>query len=924
MLTFASLSVKAQLMTPLKINFIILFLLLTVFLLFTESAMAQRRSQRATVPTDTITVDSMAVDSMSVAEPRRSQPLDAPVVYEATDSIVFTADGYAHLFGQGKVNYEKIELASEIISMNMDSSTVFATGVVDSLGKMKGAPVFKDGETPYESKVMRYNFKTKKGFINNVVTQQGDGYVTSNDAKKGANDDLYLRDGKYTTCDHHDHPHFYLSLTMAKVKPGKNVVFGPAYLVVEDVPLPLAVPFGFFPFTSSYSSGFIMPTYGDEMNRGFYLRDGGYYFAISDKIDLALRGEIFTRGSWGVSAESKYNIRYKFSGNFNLSYLVTKTGDKNMPDYSVSKDFKVAWSHRQDQRFSPNSTFSASVNFATSSYERSNLDNMYNPLQAAQNTKTSSVSYSRSFPDQKLTLSSTFNVAQTMRDSSVSVTLPDLNISLSTIYPFKRKKVIGAERWYEKISFRYTGRLTNSIHTKDNLLFKSNLIKDWTNGMSHQIPVSATFQLFNYINVTPNFNYNERWYTRKVTQDWDKEANRLVPTDTIYGFYRLYDYNMGISMNTKLYGFYQPIKAIFGDKIEMIRHVFTPTVSFNAAPDFSASRYGYSVKAPFVDELGRDTFAVYSPYQGAPLGLPPTGGRTGSISFSVSNNIEMKVKSDSDSTGIKKISLIDELGASISYNLAAETRPWSDLSMNLRMKLTKSYTLNLSTSFATYAYQFDDNGRVYVGDRTEWSYGRFGRFQGMGTSFSYTFNNQSWNKWFGKKDEANSKLDSTQPAGIGINDETEENTNTPKQEEQAADISSDGYMAFKMPWSFSVSYSFNIREDNGGLDPNKINKKTMRYPYRIVHTLSGSGSLKIANRWNMSFSTSYDFDAGKIAQTTLNITRDLHCFTMTCSVTPFGPWKSYNFSIRANSSMLADALKYDKRNNASNSNVRWY
>ncbi|MGN0035780.1 MAG: putative LPS assembly protein LptD [Bacteroidaceae bacterium] len=895
----------------LKTRITISLLLMGFFLLLPGWALAQRRGRVPMAPADSVAVDSLVHDSVAVA-PKKKQPLDAPVIYEANDSIVFTQGGYAHLYGQGKVNYEKIELTADVITMNMDSSTVYATGVADTLGVMQGKPVFKDGETPYESEIMRYNFKTKKGFINNVVTQQGEGYVTSNDAKKDAEDNLYLQNGKYTTCDNHDHPHFYLALTKAKVRPKKNVVFGPAYLVVEDVALPLAIPFGFFPFSSKYSSGFIMPTYGDEMNRGFYLRDGGYYFAISDKMDLALRGEIFTKGSWGLSAQSNYNKRYKFSGNINVSYLVTKTGEKNMPDYSVSKDFKIAWTHRQDAKANPNSTFSASVNFATSSYERSNLDSYYNPNLYAQNTKTSSVSYSRTFAEAGVTLSGTFNIAQTMRDSSIAVTLPSLNISMSKKFPFRRKKRAGAERWYEKISIGYTGQLDNRIHTKDNLLFKSNLIKDWNNGMKHNVPVSATFQLFKYINVVPSFNYNSRWYTSRVKKDYDPVRNDVVAVDTTYGFYRVYDYSASISMNTKLYIFCKPWKKLFGEKMQMIRHVLTPSVSLSGAPDFGSSRYGYYKTVTYTDSEGEVRTREYSPYEGAIFSYPGKG-KQGSVSFSLSDNIEMKVKSDKDSTGIRKISLIDDISASMSYNFAAKTRPWSDLSMSLRMKLTKNYTLNLSTSFATYAYQFNEQGNVVVGDRTEWSYGRFGRFQGMGTSFSYTFNNETWKKWFGPKDDAKAADD-------GEQDRTDEKARTQKKASKKASVDDDGYMPFKMPWSFSLSYSFNIRENTA----KPIHVHNMRYPYRIVHTLSGSGNLKIANRWNMTFSTSYDFDAHKIAQTTMTITRDLHCFTMSCSISPVGMWKSYNFSIRANSSMLADALKWDKRNNSNNSNVKWY
>ena len=449
-------------MTPLKANTLISFILLFVLLVLPDEAMSQRRRNRgveggvetfnppAALNADSLTTDSVRTDSV-VAKPIKKQPLDAPVIYSANDSIVFEEGGYAHLYGDGKVNYQKVELGAQIITMNMDSSTVYARGVKDSLGVETGKPVFKDGDTSYDTEAIRYNFKSKKGYINNVVSQQGEGYVTGNNAKKGADDELFMQNGRYTTCDHHDHPHFYLQLTKAKVRPKKNVVTGPAYLVVEDVPLPLAVPFFFFPFSSSYSSGFIMPTVLDDSARGFGLSDGGYYFAISDLMDLKLTGDIFTKGSWRLGLETNYNKRYKFSGSLMADYQVTKTGDKNMPDYSVSKDFKIVWSHRQDPKANPNATFSASVNFSTSSYERTNIGNLYNSQLLTQNTKTSSISYSRTFPDIGLTLSGTTNISQTMRDSSIAVTLPDLNISLTRRFPFKRKKAVGAERWYEKM-----------------------------------------------------------------------------------------------------------------------------------------------------------------------------------------------------------------------------------------------------------------------------------------------------------------------------------------------------------------------------------------------------------------------------------------------------------------------------------------
>ena len=871
---------------------------------------------------DSVALDSLAADSLATDSVEKKEPIDAPVVYEASDSIVFTKDGMVHLYGSAKVNYQKIELTSAIISMSMDSSTVFARGVKDSTGVESGLPVFKDGETPYESKIMRYNFKTKKGFINSIVTQQGEGYVTSQDAKKNADDEIYMQRGMYTTCDNHDHPHFYLKMSMAKVRPKKNVVFGPAQLVVEDVPLPIAVPFGFFPFNSSYSSGFIMPSYGDELNRGFYLRDGGYYFALSDKMDLKILGEIFTKGSWGLSAASNYNKRYKYSGSFNASYIVTKTGDKGMPDYSVSKDFRIQWSHRQDAKASPNSSFSASVNFATSSYDRSSLSSLYNPQQYAQNTKASSVSYSRNFPEIGLNISSSFNITQNTRDSSVNITLPDLNISLNRLYPFKRKKAAGDERWYEKISLQYTGSMTNSLSTKDNLMFKTPLTQ-WKNGFQHKIPISATFNLFNYINIVPSFNYTERWYLNKIKRSYDPTLNTSdhIRRDTINGFNRVYDYNMSVQMNTKLYGMYKPL--FMKSKEIQVRHVFTPTVSYTYTPNFGTSRFGYYDTYTYTDEQGEVRTVEYSPYEGMAYGVP---GKTMSqnISLSVDNNLEMKMKSDKDSTGYSKISLIDQLGASISYDVA--NKKWSDLSMNLRLKFPNNYTFNMNASFATYAYEFDKNGNVVVGDRTEWSYGRFGRFQGYSGSFSYTLNNDTFKKLFSKGDKDEGKDGKNKKEGEDEDTEDteteaeEQNKNSNMRKTEAASVSSDGYLAFKFPWSVSLSYSYSIREDNSNKD--KINIKTMRYPYKLTHSLNISGNFKIGSRWNMNYSTGYDFTTKEMSMTTLNITRDLHCFNMSCGLV-FGPYTSYNFSIRANSSMLTDALKWDQRSNTGSA-VTWY
>ncbi|MBR5235446.1 MAG: LPS-assembly protein LptD [Bacteroidaceae bacterium] len=459
-----------------------IILLASLLVVMAQGVWAQRAVQRGAALPDSVgmaTVGGVApVDSVANDSAKSRNDLEAPVVYESKDSMVWYKNGNAYLYGDGKVNYQKIQLEANEITIDLETSTVYAQGTTDTLGNTKGRPVFADGDTPYESETMSYNFRSRKGFINNVTTQQGEGYMTSNTVKKGAEDEFYIRNGRYTTCEEHEHPHFYLSITRGKMRPNQDVVFGPAYLVVADVPLPLALPFGFFPFTSDYSSGFIMPSYGDELERGFYLRDGGYYFAISDLMDLKVTGEIFTKGSWGTSAISNYRKRYKYSGNVNLSYMVTKTGEKNMPDYSASKNFKIVWSHRQDAKANPNQNFSASINYATSNFERNNLSSMYNPSLTSQSIRTSSMSYSRSFPEQKLNLSSSFNISQNMRDSTLSLTLPSLNVSMSRIYPFKKKKAMGEEKWYEKISFTYTGSLSNSITAKESEIFQQNILTD--------------------------------------------------------------------------------------------------------------------------------------------------------------------------------------------------------------------------------------------------------------------------------------------------------------------------------------------------------------------------------------------------------------------------------------------------------------
>ena len=861
--------------------------------------------------------DSVRLDSINR---KKSNSIDAPVTFSSDDSLVYDATAKrAFLYGNSNVKYQNMDLKSDRVQMSLDSNLVHATGKADTTGKLIGKPVFVMGKDTYESDTISFNFKTKKGFINSVYTAQEDGFLTSEKSKRDSSGVLYLQHGRYTTCDQ-EHPDFYIALSRAKVRPGKDVVFGPAYLVVADVPLPLAIPYGFFPFTKSYSSGFIMPSYGDESSRGFYLRDGGYYFAINDKWDLKLLGEIYTKGSWGLSAASNYRKRYKYSGSFFFSYQNTKNGDKGMPDYAEQTSFKLQWSHRQDAKANPYTSLSASVNFASTSYERNNLTSMYNPQSYTQSLRTSSVSWSSSFSSIGLTLSGTANLSQNMIDSTVSLSLPDLNIAVSRFYPFKRKHMAGKERWYEKISVSYTGQLQNSIDTKESKLFKSNLIKDWRNAFRHEIPIQANFTLFKYININPSFNFTDRMYTNKETQSWDEENQEAV-RDTTYGFYNVYDWRMSVSASTKLYGFWVPSRKIFGDKIQAIRHVLSPQVSFSYAPD-NGSRYYETYQKTNPD--GSVELVEYSPFQNSLYGIP-SRGKTGSITFDLGNNLEMKIKSDKDSTGFKKISLIDEFGLNMGYNMADKERPWSDLTMRIRLKWWKNYTFNLNAVFATYAYELDENGNPYVGTHTEYSKGRFGRFQGMSQNISFTLTPEKIKKWFGggddedkEKDEENEDTDNTDIESNVDDDLVRGQHGAEKESAGKAETDEDGYMKFSMPWSLTFGYGISMRENTGG----KFNKKTMRYPYKFTQTLNFSGNIRISDGWNISFSSGYDFENKEMSMTTASLQRDLHCFNMSCSVV-LAPYTSYNFSFRCNAATLTDALKYDKRSGFSNA-VQWY
>ena len=868
------------------------------------------------IEADTFIAEQIVVDSVKKSRIRKEKvDLDNQVVFSSQDSLIMKGNNQVYMYGKGEVTYGNLKLDAEQIEMDMSNSLVYAVGRKDSVGEWVGKPVFDEGGTTYETETMKYNFKTKKGYITDVITQQGEGYLTGGQTKKTEDDVYYIKNGRYTTCDNHECPHFYFQVTKGKMKPNKDIVVGPTYMVLAGLPLPLAVPFGYFPFSKKYSSGVIVPTFGDDYQRGFYLSDGGYYFAINDNIDLALTGEIYTKGSWGLKARSNYVKRYKYSGSFDLSYLKSIYGDKGSPDYSSSTNFQIIWSHSQDAKANPNMNLSASVNFTTSGYTRNDMNSYYSSA-FTENTKSSTVNMTYRIPQSKWSFSATMYVSQRTQDSTLSVSFPNFTVTMSQTYPFKRKRAVGDEKWYEKIRMSYSGQFQNSLTAKQDEFFKKSLIKDWRNGMKHSIPVSATFNLFKYINLTPQISFNDRMYTNKVRRQWDPNAAAEV-CDTTYSFYNVWDFSASMSLDTKIYGFYQTLPFL-GDKVKIIRHVFTPTISFNASPDFSSSFFGYYGSYQYTDPNGKQQTRKYSLFPNALFGVPGQG-KTGAVSVSLSNNVEMKVKDDTDSIGEKKISLIENFTVSQSYNFAADSLNWSNINTSLNLRLVKNFNLNLMAVWDVYTYQLNEYGNPVRVNIPRWKAGKgIGRLSSTGTSFSYTFNNDTFKRKRGGGDSSSSTDDASDEIDNGedMDEESESSSRSPfSKKKKSVPMDADGYMKWSVPWNLTVNYSVNYGYG-------EFDKKKLEYKGKITQNLSFSGNIRPTKNWNFGFSASYNFDTKEIAYMNCNISRDLHCFSMRASFVPVGPYKSYNFHISVKSSMLSD-LKYDKRSSYSNG-ITWY
>ncbi len=870
------------------------YLLTNILFLVAISSFGQliQKSDTVFVPSLPEMNDTMAIspvsanDSITNANDSITKPvLEATITYSATDSIIPDFDNQkVYMYKGGVVNYQTIELKADFIVLDLANKEVYAEGLPDSTGTIVGTPVFKDGKEEFESKTLRYNFETQKGFITDVKTKEGDGFVHSDITKKISPTEFVLRRGKYTTCDA-DPPHFYLRMTKAKVISNKKIITGPAYLVLEDFPIyfPM-IPFGYFPNSTTYTSGILIPTYGEEQTRGFYLREGGYYWAANEYFDLAVRGDIYSKGSWATKVHSNYRMRYRFNGSFDFSYNLNKYSEQPLPDARTTKGFSLTWSHSQDAKANPNRTFSANVNLSTSSFDKENSLTVSTYLQTQ---KSSSISYSKKFENTPFNMSMNLRHSQNSRDTTISLSLPELTFNMSKINPFKAKTRIGAIKWYEKISFSYSGNLKNAINNApEKEIFQKSLVRDWQNGIRHSIPISLpSFNLLKYINLSPSFNYSERWYTNYINKIYDPNYSNPIPgglphviVDTVYAFRRNYDYSYSINTSTNIYGMY--IMRNPNSRLKAIRHKITPSASFSYTPDFGQKKFRFWDS--YIDGDGREQF--YNHFERGIFGSAGRG-ESGAITFSLNQNLEAKVLEVNDSTKkkddkpvYKKVKIIDNLGISASYNMIADSMKLSpSIPISLRTTV-KGVSINMGANLNP--YMVDSTGKMY--DEYVWNHlkglNKLGRLTNANLSFGMNFESKKSKK----ESEANKKKNDEDKALPGAYSE---------------------YLDFNIPWSFRFDYSFYYT--------NSFNKKSPK-PKNIMQSLNFGGRLNLTEKWNMDMNTNFDIQAMKFSFTTINVSRTMHCWSMSFGFVPFGDRKSYSFNLSASSAILRD-LKVSKQ-----------
>jgi len=855
---------------------------------------------------EAFTIDSITGDTIPLVESAGSD-IESEVKYTATDSLVFSLDGgMVELYGDARIVYEEITLEAAYIRYEMEGNLVEAFGMPDSSGELAGNPVFTDENNSFESKQLKYNFKTQKGYIKEVVSQQEGGYLHSEETKKQSNGHVHLKNGKYTTCDA-PHPHFYIAISKGISMPGDKIVSGPAYIVLADVPLPLGIPFGFFPNSKTKTSGILIPKYGEESRRGFYLREGGYYFAMNDYMDLRVTGDIYTNGTWGVRVGSTYKVNYKFSGNLNLKYFKNISGYKNIEGfYDVSRDYSIGWSHGQDSRANPNSSFRASVNLSSSAYDANHTRNINSVMR---NTKQSSISYTKTFPNSPFNLSASLNHSQNSNTKAVNMTLPKISVNMARINPFKRKSATGPKRWYEDIQLSYTSILENRINTYDSLLFTTEVFDDMRNGYKHNIPLSLNIKPFKKtpmlqsFAITPSMNYTGMFYSKQTykfvsgyDEEYDESGNlissRAIINDTLIGKFSYAQSlfpSIGSGIAPKIFGMYQ----FKGDgRLDVIRHVMTPSASFSFVPDMTNIQANYyrSVVDP---EDNNDTIETYSIYESQIYGTPTFNGASGNLSLSLRNTLEAKMRSKVDTIDeLEKVKILDNFNFSTSYNLFHKdtlTPAWRPVSFNGNTRLFNN-KLNLSFRGVMDPFGYDE-----LHSRTRETYfsqtGKPLRLSNASVTAGFSLKskqNKEGSKAGQEDMDRESQLNNRDMAGNDPNEYYD-----PNREDYYGD-----YVDFDIPWSVRIDYSFSYQK------PKDIST--------VIQTVRASGDFSLSANWKIGFNTGYDLDRKQFTTTNLSIYRDLHCWEMRISVVPFGTYKSYNFQINAKSGILSD-LKYNKR-----------
>ncbi len=839
---------------------------------FFEVLTSQRAFAALDFAQDTITnsitsnkLDSLSIDSL--VSNKKKSAIKSKIRYSAKDSIVYDLSGtQVYLYNGAEVYYEDIVLKADFIRIDQKRKIVYAQGVKDSTGKVIGKPVFTQAGQIYNSDEMTYNFETKKGKIKEVTTKEGEGYLIADQVKKNQYDEVFIKDGKYTTCNL-EHPHFYIALTKAKNTKDKTVS-GPAYLVVEDVPLPLAIPFGFFPRKNGRSSGILMPEIGEDRSLGFFLRNGGYYFGISDRMDLAIRGDIYSKGSYGFSAFSRYNQRYRFNGTFSSGFTDRRFGEINTADYQRNKDFYIRWNHNQDAKAIPGTRFSASVNIATRNNYRNNITTNIQTI--VQNNLTSSVSFSKVWEGTPFSLSSSLSHNQNLQTGQISLGLPRVSFNVSRINPFDSKNRIGTQKWYHKIGLNYTLDAENKIDTYDSLLFKQESLSKFQNGIRHNIPISTSFNAFKFFTLSPFINYNERWYFNYVEKSWNGES---VVTDTLKAFKQAREYSTGVNLTTRIYGMFN-VNAL---GISAIRHVFTPSFSYSYRPDFSQSSFGYYKKVQS-DSTGKLT--QYSIFENSLYGTPGAG-KSSLIGFSFDNNLEMKTKQNTD-TGvvIKKIKIFESLRVSGNYNLAADSLKLSVLSFSARTVLFDKLNIDISATFDPYIFQTDTLGISRRVDQLEWDKNdRIGRLTSAAISLGTNLNADAFKS---KKPDAvvrtKSKYDLMDYDMINRTNQY--------------------YVDWTIPWNIAINYILAYNKP--------LTTET------ITQAVNFNGDFSVTKKWKIGFNSGYDFKAKEVTPTSLNIIRDLHCWDLSINWIPFGTYQRYSVDLKVRASILQD-LKLSRR-----------